>query len=394
MSLSYLPFRAGKGQSGTGAAVLVVIIAALIILYLLFLPPDQREAILEGREPGAPGSLNATLLLDSPGRLDYLPQRQVEHILPSVNLYSTTNAIILHSTQSAYIKNAWLDKSFKSFNFSVDDLVNTDEVLLSFAIRSFQGRLIVLLNGQEIFNSEVTSMVMPPITLPRHLLRSLNTVELQVSGVGAAFWRTNFFDLENIKVTADVTDVSTREAKLTFVVSETERNNVLRVLFRFFPDCVPGDVGVLQAYINNHEVFSSVPDCGVLRPVEFSPHYLLNGENTLLFKTDKGAYLIDNINLKSELKEVTFPTFYFELTQQDFDTVLSGSRHVVLHLEFPNDVDMKKAELFINGHLRGFDTRQGTYSLTIDPFVRKGNNVIEVKPKTTLDIVTIKVSLE
>ena len=382
-----------KAQSGTGAAVLVVIIAALIVLYILFLPPADREAILGGQDGGG-ASANTTLLLESPGRLDYLPQKDVEHVLPSVNLYSTTNALLLESSPSAFIKNAWLDKSFKSLNFTIDDPANTKNVLLSFSIRSFQGRLVVLLNGHEIYNSEITSLVMPPIELPQHLLREQNYLEIQVSGVGAAFWRTNFYDLENIKITADITDVSTREAKLSFVVTETERNNVVRAKLKFFPDCDPLSAGVLKVYINNHEIYSSVPDCGVLRPLEFSPHYLLNGENVLLFTTDRGAYLVDNINLKSELKEVTFPTFYFTLDQETFDALLSGSRNVVMHLEFSNDVDMKKAEVFINGHLRGFDTREVSFSLVLNPFVRKGNNVIEIKPKTTLDIVNIRVVTE
>ncbi|MBI2147302.1 hypothetical protein HYU19_02375 [Candidatus Woesearchaeota archaeon] len=384
-----------KGQSGTGAAVLVVIIAALIILYILFLPPAQRQAILEGREAGSGGVLsNTTLLLASPGRLDYLPQKDVEHVLPSVNLYTTTNAVILDSVQSAYVKNAWFDTSSKQMNFTVDDLGNTKNLLLSFAIRSYQGRLIVVLNGREIYNSDITSLSMPPIRLSQDLLLEHNTLEIQVSGVGAAFWRTNFFDLENIKITADVTDVATQEAQLSFLVSETERNNVVRVLLKFLPECTQDNAGVLHVYVNNHEIFSSVPDCGALRPLEFASHLLLNGENTLLFRTDKGPYLIDNINLKSELKQVTFPTFYFDIPQPSFDSLLARSKKAVLSLSFSNDVDMKKAELYINGHLRGFDVRSESYSLVIDPFVRKGNNVIEIRPKTTMDIVNMRVTLE
>ena len=37
-----------KAQGGTNAAVLIAIIAGLIILYIIFLPPWERERILEG----------------------------------------------------------------------------------------------------------------------------------------------------------------------------------------------------------------------------------------------------------------------------------------------------------------------------------------------------------
>ena len=58
-----------RGQSGTGAATLVLIIGGLIILYILFLPADVREELLEGNdsEDGRfDGEENLTLIHEEP----------------------------------------------------------------------------------------------------------------------------------------------------------------------------------------------------------------------------------------------------------------------------------------------------------------------------------------
>ena len=69
-----------------------------------------------------------------------------------------------------------------------------------------------------------------------------------------------------------------------------------------------GKVGKLDVFINSNNVFSSVPDCGTLRPVEFAPSVLSEGENKIIFRTDRGNYLIDQIVVKTELEDPVAPT--------------------------------------------------------------------------------------
>ncbi len=384
-----------KAQSGTGAAVLIAIIAALIVVYILFLPPASRESLLQGGPveiPGVPGVASGQpLLLATPGRLEYLPQKEIEHAIPSITLYSTTNAVTFKSISTLYAKNAWFDKVVGTLSFSIGDLPNTDKVYLSFNVKSGTGRLIILLNRQEVFNKEITTLNVEPIPLPKDILQANNTLEFRVSDVGFSFWRSNEYSLEMIRVIGQVTDISTREAKAVFLVSAPERNNLEQVLMRFFPDCKPEEAGVLDIHLNDHSIFSSAPDCGYLREVEISPTLLNQGENTLFFKTNRGAYLIDVMSIKSKLREVTFPTFYFEVPPALAAAAQQGAANIVLTMEFPDDVEQKKAELYINGHLRGLDTKQRIFTLGINPFIQPGNNVVEIKPKTTLDVVNLKV---
>jgi len=385
--------------SGAPAAILVAIIAALIVLYILFLPPGEREVLLEGNGSGSADgesevSGNATILLESPGRLDYLAEDEIEHTLPSVNLFTTTQAIMLESRSSVYVKNAWFDKSYFNISFPIEDLENTDSVQLVFNVKDASGRLILRLNGYEVFNSEITSTNVQPINLPKRHLRDENTIEVLVSGVGWKFWRTNEYMLEDIKITGSYTDVSTRESKVVFQVSNTEKNNLDRVFVKFFPECDIDEVAPLEVFLNNNPIFSSVPDCGMLRTLEISPHYLLSDENVLLFRTAQGRYLIDNLVVKSELRELTYPTYYFEINKSIHDDILEGDLDADLHLLFVDDLEQKKAELIINTHKTGFTTYEKDYSLVLNSYLRQGNNVVEIRPETTLDVIELKVVLE
>src|SRR3989344_1999678 len=169
------------GIGGGTAAVLVGIIAALIIIYILVLPPEERASLLgenlseEEGEDGVSGiSENTTLLLESPGRIDVISQKEIEHTLPSVNLFTTTSAVVLESRQSLYVKNAWFDKAFVNMTFGIPDIENTKNLFLVFNVKKHGGRLILKLNGYEIVNNELTSASIEPIELPERILNDEN----------------------------------------------------------------------------------------------------------------------------------------------------------------------------------------------------------------------------
>ncbi|MCX6707873.1 MAG: hypothetical protein NT001_07110 [Candidatus Woesearchaeota archaeon] len=384
--------------SGAGAAILVAIITALIVIYILFLPPAEREALLEGNHTSSDGSSvisgNVTLFTENPGRLDYLAQKSIEHTLPSMNLYTKTKAIELESMQSVYVKNAWFDKTTFNITFPIEDFENTDNIQLVFNVKKASGMLMLKLNGYDIYDNELTSANIEPITLQKSLLKEQNTIDVSVSGVGWKFWRTNEYLLENIKMTGSYTDKSNQEAKVVFQVSEAEKDNLDRVYLKFFPECDINKVDKLEVSLNNNQIFSSVPDCGVLRSLEISPHYLLSEENTLIFRTAEGQYLIDNLAVKSDLKEQIYPTYYFELNKTVLDDITDGNINAKLYLLFLDDTEKKQAELTINTHKVGIDTSDREYSLSLNSYVREGNNVIQIKPEQTLDVVEIKLVLE
>jgi hypothetical protein len=207
------------------------------------------------------------------------------------------------------------------------------------------------------------------------------------------FWATNQYELEDVKIMADLTDISQQKSSAVFLVSSTEKNNLDKVYVKFNPNCVQSAVGKLNVFVNEFNVFSSIPDCNSLRPIEIPGTHLASGENRISFMTEKGAYLIDNIVVKSVLKEAVYPTYYFELNNTQYNDISNGARRLKMYLKFVNDLDYKKGKIYINGHLTYIDSYNSTYEKDVSQFAKAGNNGVEIIPATTLDIRELEIKI-
>ncbi|RMF55278.1 hypothetical protein D6745_02570 [Candidatus Woesearchaeota archaeon] len=315
-------------ERASGAASLIIIIGILVVLYILFLPPKEREELLEGRTPNVPGEdnggripsdFNEVLLLESPGRLENIQTGEIPHPLPSVSLQTVTSSKIIKEVSNIYVKNSVFGKQFKSLEFPINDFENTENVLLSFASSVHNGRLIILLNGKEIFNSYISDSP-NPIPLAKDALQQNNVLEFLVSPTGFAFWKSNEMLLENVKITADVSDISGRVASSRFVLGESEKENLEAAEMVFYADCDQSKVGTLSIIINNERVFRGVPACKSMNnPIEISPETLFEGNNEVKFSTNKGNIIIDQIMVTSFLKESVYPSYFFELPDVFFE---------------------------------------------------------------------------
>jgi len=382
-----------KGQ--LNAAVLVAIIAGLIILYMIFLPGEERREIL-GEEENNGGTTTAEeklILSEDVGRLEKPEGGVIEHSIDPVNLYTRTEDMVLKKLSSLYVRNGWFDKKTSSLTFKLDEPSNTANALLSFNVKKHAGRIIIKLNDNEIYNSEIEAANVEPITLPGEYLVKDNTIEISVSGVGIRFWSTNEYILEDVKVTASITDTRARISENIFIIAESEKQNLDNVKLKFSAECKPNEVGILNVLINNQNIFSSIPDCGSLTITEFSPFYLSIGENKLTFRTEKGKYLIDQIKLRSELKETPSFIQYFELDEEQYSDVANNRKDVNLTIEFVDDEELKEADVIINGRKTRLKTYDKTWSEDISDDVREGNNALKITPETTLDIVNLKIEL-
>jgi hypothetical protein len=320
-----------KAQSAGSAATLVILIAGLILLYILFLPSEQRQELLgdeyiypssgtettaETPEQTIASLVDETILSESPGRIYYLKESEYEHSLSAVNLYTLTESQVLLSAESLYVKNGIFDQLSRNITLNINDPDYTDNVLLTFSAEG-TGRLTIKLNGVVVFDNEVSGTV-NPIDLSDYYLTDVNTLEFSVSDVGYRFWTTNECQITNIQVSGDVTDISQQTSKTTFTVSDTEKFNLERARLYFYPDCNPREVGSLRINVNNQMVYDSIPDCQQINVVEFSPTALSAGDNYLLFKAEKGKYLIYSIAVKTELAEQEFPVYYFDIDEDAF----------------------------------------------------------------------------
>lgn len=387
-----------RGQAA-GAAILLAIILGVLIMFIVLIPPQERAELLG--EEGTSSTTNATtsrsstttenLLTAAPGRIDYLGQRDIEHPLPVANLYTRTESKVIATKNLAYVKRGLFSEEKNTLKFSLPDLEHTDNVLVAFSVDAMEGRLIITLNGEEIFNGDKVS---GPITVPQNSLEENNELIFHASSPGLAFWAVNEISLEDITVVADVTSLDAQSSRNIFLISETEQSNLEKVMLKFQPDCIFDQVGPLHININGNEIYSAVPDCDLaLIPIEFSPGVVHQGENEITFSAERGSYYISHIVVKSQLRELEFPTYYFQLSHERYEDIRNERRRARLEINFVDVVDSKFGELIFNGHIRRFDTREASFVIDLSGDVVDGNNALKIKPQKTIEVRELKVDL-
>lgn len=389
-----------KAQADTAnAATLVAIVAALIVVYLLFLPPDVRQEILEGNASAnesdyAFKEYNNTLLDERPGHLSYIAVNEYTHDLPAFNLYIITDSQTIKSQNPFVVRNAWFDKSFKRVTFSVDALSNTNNVLLSFSSPVRKGRLIIKLNDAVIYEDKMPDENSPPLSLSKELLRQNNYLDFEVSGVGIAFWATNEYSIQGLKILADITDKSRQESMSKFIVSSSEKYNLEKASLKFNPDC-GSDSGILEIQINSVPVYSAVPDCNTLNTIAVPSGLVEFGENTVKFKTSKGSYIVDNVKVVTKLKEASGLVYYFDITPQQNYELQNTSKNAVLELRLVKSDEIKEADIIVNGHTTRMRASSDFYSKALQEYwLLEGSNYIKLDAKTEMDIARMKIEIK
>jgi len=369
-----------------------------IVLYIIFLPPEAREELLADDEfeeiDGEIRRINRTLLEEHVGRLEFYPP-SFDHFIPSVHIFEKRESTLLETISPFYIRNSWFKKKFEKFQFLVEDLENTDNIILAFSAPLHKGMLTILLNDNEIYSFPLETKNPPPVELKKIWLQKINTLEFKVSGVGLRFWAKNQYSFEDVQIIGDITDITRQKAQNIFTLSGTEDANLLSAALFFVPSCNPEEVGLLTILVNGRTTYAAVPDCKTTNFIELDANSLKEGTNDIVFETGGGSYLIENIRIRTNLKDVRTFVEYFEVVPKLFDMVRDGREDIYLEIDFIDDGERKRAQLNINGHLTFVDQREPFYTRNIDTWVVPGaRNYIEIVPETALNIPEIRVVVE
>lgn len=381
----------------TMISLLIFIIGVSLVLYILFLPPQDRADLLEQNRTalGLPELKDKVTIIKlvEPGRLSNIAEDEIIKDIPEFNLFTRTDATSLIDFDSIYIKKSLYEEQSRNITFNIDRFENTDNFVLSFNAPMHKGIMTIILNDNILTSKEFTTESPSPLKLPKDYLKSVNSLVFKVSGPGVEFWKSNEYILENLKITADVTDKSNQENQQMVLITEQEYDNLLSYQLEFAIDCRTMDVAPLEVYLNKRKIYSSVPDCGSKVEVPaVDATRLRQGENELIFRTEKGNYLLYNVQSTIKLKEPIFPTYYFTIAEDDFSEIGKGRMDVNVTLLFPNSIDQKIGVLLVNDYLVEIETYEQTYNRNVNGFVRKGNNAVEIRPKQEkLDVVELKV---
>lgn len=88
-----------------------------------------------------------------------------------------------------------------------------------------------------------------------------------------------------------------------FTLLQMEYNSINKTTLRFVPYCgAVNDLGLLEIFVNNKEVFSAVPVCDSLYRQSIPKSVLNDGENSVEFKSNKGSYSVEQIKISLEVE--------------------------------------------------------------------------------------------
>lgn len=384
--------RGGKTQSGGPAVTLVGIMTLLFLAYILFLPPVEREALLEGEDYLDRDSISGELLLDeSPGRIEFIETNVIDHNLANIYLAATSEATVIHAANPFVVKKGFFKDQKKNVLFSIPDLDKTENIILSLQAPTRKGVLHIALNGQPIFESRITIQNVPPIRLPKQLLQPANQLTFWVSG---GFFSKKHYVLNDVKIIGDVADIGRRTATSTFSISNTELENLDTAALDFYPLCRQADAGTLTITLNAKVISSGVPSCEGLNRQELFKEDFLKGKNIITWHVDRGSYRVEQMRVRTTLEDVDTYIDYFEVNSSLYNRILDNRRDVILKIEFVDDGDRNHARLNINGRFDVIDQDEPEYEEEISQYLREGNNYLELRPLDELNVARIQIEVE
>jgi hypothetical protein len=416
-----------RAQTASGAAIFVAIIGGLLVAYILFMSPVERERILFGDGSGSGGSNSGygsggsgggvftqygpvLIFKDTPGTLRLQKSTLSEHNIPSTTIFTAINTIELKRIESATIKNGVFVKRDLTIEFE-GDRNSGRNFLLSFNVdQAGTGPIRVMLNNHLIYERPIQERSPSPIQFANDYLQDgKNTLVISVGDNGLSFWNSNTYALHNILITADVIDTSGAVAAQTFTVPDSELGAFESAQLQFVPECDPKKAGRLVVNLNTQLIrtadnkttevpnvlYSGFPDCGVLFKTDVSKEQLRQGENHVLFASQGGQYVIDRVKLMVRLQEQEYPTYYFNIPKDMYDTLAVGQGQLRVTMTFTDYRNDKVGEVVVNGFVQSFATKEYAWQAVIDPGVlTPGPNTIMVAPHADrLDIAELKIEL-
>ena len=147
--------------------------------------------------------------------------------------------------------------------------------------------------------------------------------------------------------------------------------------------------------VNNRNIFSAVPVCNDVyrQPI---PSGVLNvGKNFIVFKSSKGYYSIEQIEMEFDFKEIKV-AYYFEIDENNWEKIKDEGMGIWLRIEFPKGNEQSQINLNINGH-SALTEQVGlisTYENNLKVWIEKGNNYIILEPEKKVSINEVKVELD
>lgn len=386
-------------SEGRFIASLILVIAILMILYVLFIPPSERQELLNTNSSSSfdrTASDKIELLSESPGLVSPNQNFGVVHQLPSVNIFVKTEPKVLTLAQSLTVRNSLFSKTFPTTTFESRDS-DLKKVSLAFSVNQPSGELRIFLNGNQFYAEEVMTSGVKVVDVPLNLLSERNRVDFEVSSPGLAFWRTNKYQLTDITLREEFERIHAQETR-QFTLTSEERENLQSAQLSYFQFCnlaLAEQTAALKVYVNDNSVFSGLIRCiSSKQTLELDKSVLVTGVNNVRFLLEQGDFTFNEVQVETKSKDRQNPTYLFSLTRSQFNDLQIGNRSLELQLFLEEAKAEKRARIMVNEADFFMNTEDNSFTQNLREYVVEGTNFIRIIPSNTFNIVGLKVVLD
>lgn len=375
---------------------LIVLMGILIALYMLLIPPDAQRQILE--KGSLPDSYNypaysqgttdnnkiRNILLESPGLIFPDSSNKEKIDINSVNLFSTTSQKVINLGNSVSVSRSLLNNNFQDLSFKLDDLTNINGLKLFFNTLSSKGSLIIYLNGQ-VVSKGIISNEKVPLEIPIQNIKNDNTLRFEVSSPSWRFLSVNKYDLKDVKIIKEAKSENKKEVR-NF---QAEKDKINKAKLTYFINCLKldSDQGILKVLLNNFNVHLGQVICDASQQTVDIPKNYFNDQNKLSFESDKGNYVIEQIQLELNSDRSKAPTYFFDAKAEDLNNQIMLKMDLI-----PNkDDERSSATIIINDERITLDTDKNLFSRDISSLIKEGENFIKIVPRNEFEIVSLEI---
>jgi len=389
-----------KGQKEGGAiAVILILIAFFMVLYILFIPPEDRNRLLDntGTSSGISNSKDLVeLLAESPGLLSPNSEAGTRHSMQEINLFVKTEPRLEEISQNMVVKNGLFSKSSPNAKFSSEKSSDTTHVSLNFFVSKADGELRIKLNGQTIYSEEIESTGAKVVDIPSARLQNENELEFSVSSPGIAFWSSNTYNLKDVVLKQEFSRVNSKEER-SFSLSNSEFSNIESATLSYTQVCngrLNSDTTNLLLRINDRRASDSLIRCtNTEQDIDLDTSLFVNARNTLSMELEDGDFSFKQLSVFIKSSDSSFPSYQFTVPTSEFNEIKDSERKVKMSLFLAGNL-RKNAKLEINNNEIVLDTSETSFSRDVSSLIVEGTNFVRIIPSNSFTMTGLKFNLE
>ncbi len=381
---------------GKGVAILLLLIALFMILYILLLPPEQREDILNQSVSNGVSEENVqtkVLFIETPGEIYPTKEDTVVHEMSPANIFIKSDPKTSILADSLEISKSLISNKPQTLTFDVEDISNLKDILLFFSVADTKGKLIVKINDHQIFDGEIGNV--ETIKLPINYINKKNKLELKASSPGIFIFSRNHHSLEEIGIKETYQLTNPKEERI-FSIPKYEASSMQKAVLSYQIYCnkLEKNTTPFKIFVNDNLVLDKLLPCmGSTESLEIDKSKLKEGTNDLEFNIGEGDFQLSKIELRTELKEKQYPTYHFEIQNDDYKFVEQNKADINLRLEM-NEEGRKISRVILNNKEIVVDTENELFTRDVSSFVNEGENIIKIIPQNTFSIDKLELKLE